>query len=98
MLKSENTGVDHTSFLISYLEFLAENPKSLERFFGESGLSLETIRQEFAKPSFLGFVIDFLLSDESQLLAFCANGTWQPQQILSLRRRLPGSVSGESEW
>ncbi|WP_198148255.1 DUF3572 family protein [Elstera litoralis] len=43
-------------------------------------------------PAFLGGVLDFLLGDEAQLLAFCAETEIAPELPARLRAALPGGT------
>ena len=55
-----------------------------------SGVSADELRDRAADPEFLGFVLDFLLSDEAALLAFAHEAGLSPDRPLRARAALPG--------
>ena len=59
-------------------------------FLGASGASSDELRQRASDPEFLGFVLDFLLSDEPALLAFCEATDTPPDAPMRARAALPG--------
>jgi hypothetical protein len=72
------------------LIWLTGQPEVLERFMAASGAGPDSLRAGLADPEFLGFVLDFLLSDESLLLAFAASGGIDPALPARARATLPG--------
>jgi hypothetical protein len=48
------------------------------------------VRARAADPEFLGFVLDFLLSDEAALVAFAEEAGIAPDRPLRARAALPG--------
>ena len=50
---------------ISALSFLAEDPETLGRFLGATGLGPETLRAAATEPGFLVAVLEHLMGDES---------------------------------
>lgn len=73
------------------LGFLAADPDRFGRFLALTGLGPEAIRSAAREPSFLGGVLDHLLSDESLLLIFAEENEAPPERIVQLRRKLPGA-------
>ncbi len=59
-------------------------------FLGGSGASADDLKEQAGDPVFLGFVLDFLLSDEAALLAFCAEAQVKPDSPFRARAALPG--------
>ena len=57
---------------------------------GATGASAEELRGRAADPEFLGFVLDFLLSDEDALLGFCEDMEIPPDAPMRARAALPG--------
>ena len=72
------------------LIWLAGEPEALGGFLGASGLDPAELRARVREPEFLGFVLDFLLSDEALLLAFCAAAAIAPTRPAVARAALPG--------
>lgn len=59
-------------------------------FLGASGAGAEELAARAGDPEFLGFVLDFLLSDEDALLAFCEETGHKPDAPMRARAALPG--------
>ncbi|MFO1106934.1 MAG: DUF3572 domain-containing protein [Amaricoccus sp.] len=72
------------------LIWLAGQPEALGAFLGASGLAPGDLRGRTGDPEFLGFLVDFLLGDESLLLAFCAETGTRPTAPAQARAALPG--------
>ena len=72
--------------------FLAAEPERLVRFLDLSGLDVEALRKSLADPSFQGGLLDHLLADETLLLMFAEAEDMRPEQIVKLRRLLPGAA------
>ena len=53
------------------LGWLVNSPEDLGRFLNISGCGTEELRNRASDPVFLGAVLDFLLSNDSLLRAFC---------------------------
>ncbi|QIE55912.1 DUF3572 domain-containing protein [Pikeienuella piscinae] len=60
------------------------------RFLAASGADPAALRERAADAEFLGFVLDFLLADETALLAFCAANGEKPEAPMRARAALPG--------
>ncbi|MCA3596102.1 MAG: DUF3572 domain-containing protein [Methylobacterium sp.] len=78
---------DPEMLAISALSFLAEEPERLSRFLDLTGLSPITLRQAAADPRFLASVLDYLVADESLLLAFAANAQVAPETVVAAAER-----------
>jgi hypothetical protein len=72
------------------LAFLVNAPDSLERFLALSGTSGVELRARAEEPEFLAALMDFILTDEPLLTAFCEAESVDAQTIHSARRALPG--------
>ena len=72
------------------LGWLAAEPERIGTFLGIAGAAPEELRTRAGEPEFLGFVLDFLLSDEETLLAFCGECAIAPDRPLRARAALPG--------
>ena len=72
------------------LAWIAERDELAGAFLGASGASAEELLTRAGDPEFLGFVLDFLLSDEQALLAFCDEAEVHPEAPMRARAALPG--------
>ncbi|MGI9570285.1 MAG: DUF3572 domain-containing protein [Desulfobulbia bacterium] len=76
------------------LIFLAQDPEILSRFLDLTGLKPEEIRSQVSQHTFQSAIFEYLLADESLLLAFCSNCALEPASIQpayeNLRRRNSG--------
>ncbi|MEO1492562.1 MAG: DUF3572 domain-containing protein [Pseudomonadota bacterium] len=72
------------------LGWIAAQPEVAGQFLGATGGSAEDLRARAGDPEFLGFVLDFLLSDEAMLLAFCTDEGVKPDRPMRARAALPG--------
>lgn len=74
------------------LAWIARHEPLLEAFLEAGGMGGADLRTRLADPEFLGFVLDFLLSDEAALLAFCENAGVAPEVPMRARAGLPGGA------
>lgn len=72
------------------LAWMAEDPDMIGRFLAQSGAGPEDLRSQAGEPEFLGFVLDFLLADESALVAFAGAERIRPELATRARASLPG--------
>jgi Protein of unknown function (DUF3572) len=72
------------------LAFLAGDSEALERFVALSGADAASIRARAAEPEFLTAVLDYLLANETLLLAFCETESLEPRDIHVAAARLGG--------
>jgi hypothetical protein len=77
---------------VAALAFLAGRPDDLGRFLSLSGIEPAAIRKSAGEPGFLSGVIDFLLGDETLLLAFAAEAGVRPERVAGLRPALDGAL------
>jgi Protein of unknown function (DUF3572) len=75
---------------LQYMAYLASDDEKLGQFCSLSGLGQSELTQRLAEPSFQAFLLDFLLQDESELLAFTAEQGLKPETIMIARSKLPG--------
>lgn len=59
-------------------------------FLAETGAAPGSLAENAADPAFLGAVLDFLLAEESRLLAFAAATAQRPEEVWQARHHLPG--------
>jgi Protein of unknown function (DUF3572) len=72
------------------MAYLAADDEKLGRFCDLSGLGQNELTQRLTDSSFQAFLLDFLLQDESELLAFTAEQGLKPEAIMIARSKLPG--------
>ncbi len=72
------------------LAHIAADEDRLAGFMAQTGLATEELKQRATEPAFLGGVLDFLMSDENALIAFCAQKDMAPDLPGLARRSLPG--------
>ncbi len=72
------------------LAFLANSPDDLGRFLAISGMEGASLRQSAEDTEFLAAIMDFLLSHEPLLTAFCEAESLDARTIHFARRALPG--------
>lgn len=74
------------------LAWIAAEPDRLSGLMATTGLWPDEVRARASDPAFLGGVLDFMLGDEAQLLAFCAENEIAPELPARLRAALPGGT------
>jgi len=72
------------------LAYLASEPEHLSHFLTTTGMGPSNLRGRAADPDVLAAVLDYLLGDESLLLAFCKADSANPGDPFRARRHLPG--------
>ena len=82
---------------IAILAWLASETEMLGRFLALSGLDAGELRGAVNDPGFLAGMIDFLVSHEPSLLAFCEASGTPPETVEAAWRHYsrPGLDSGE---
>lgn len=73
---------------IAALSFIAEDGEVLGRFLTATGLGPETLRAAAGEPGFLAAVLEYLMGDESLLLAFTERERLRPTLIAAARHAL----------
>jgi hypothetical protein len=84
--------LDAEAIAAAILGFLAENPDHLGRFLAETGLGPHQLRGLARDRAFLVGLLDFLMSDESLLLAFTEAANVRPTMIAIARHHLEGEI------
>jgi Protein of unknown function (DUF3572) len=74
------------------LGWIVGQPAIAEEFLAAAGASADDLRRRAGDPEFLGFVLDFLLADETALLNFAAEAGVPPDRPLRARVALPGGA------
>ncbi len=72
------------------LTHIAADEDLLGAFLAQTGLAAEELKAQATDPALLGGVLDFLLSDETGLLAFCEAVSMEPELPGRARQSLPG--------
>lgn len=78
------------------LAHIVSDEDQLAGFMAQTGLSTDELKDRAAEPAFLGGVLDFLMSDETALVAFCQVKDMAPDLPGLARRSLPGGE--EVHW
>nr|WP_321444263.1 DUF3572 domain-containing protein [uncultured Cohaesibacter sp.] len=73
---------------IKALGFLSADPDLMGRFLALSGLDPADLREIASEASFLAAILDFLLTDDSLLLAFASNNGLTPEEVVTAKARL----------
>ncbi len=74
------------------LVWMAGDADLIGRFLAMTGAGPADLRARAGEPEFLGFVLDFLLSDEAALIAFAAAEQIRPDLPMRARAALPGGA------
>jgi len=77
------------------IAYIGANEYALNALMAQSGMGPDDLRENLTDPAFLAGIMDFLLADEGNLLAFCEEINCQPELIVTGRRALPGA---ENLW
>lgn len=72
------------------LIFLSGRPEDIGQLLIESGADVGELRARAADPAFLGFVLDFVMAEESRAEAFCVEGGHSAETLMRARAALPG--------
>ena len=73
---------------IKALEYLSNDPELMGRFLALSGLDPSELRSVVGETSFLAAILDFMLNDDSLILAFASNNNLDPESIVAAKNRL----------
>lgn len=88
--KTSQKAADDESIALKYITYLASDGDKLGAFFIQSGLDIDDLRTRLADPAFQGFLLDTLLQNEAELIAFAAENQIAPESIMIARSKLPG--------
>lgn len=84
------TPVQAEIFAVQVLGWLAEDHARIGSFLAASGVAPSELRHSARDPDFLLAVLDFLMSDEAQLLACCDALDVSATSPATARAALPG--------
>lgn len=88
---SEARRAEAEAVAIAILGYLGRNPEHLGRFLADSGIGPGQLRGMVKEPGFLVGLLEFVLADESLLLAFAENEKVRPTAIALARHELAKS-------
>ena len=83
-------GAAAEAIAVAALAFIAGEPDRLGRFLAMSGIGPESIRAAAREPQFLLGVLDYLAADEPLLIAFAAENTIPPGEVMDARDTIAG--------
>lgn len=72
------------------LGWLATQPDLLPAFMAMTGAEMGQLREAAAQPAFLGAVMDFILSEDAHVIAFCDTAGLRYDAPMRARAVLPG--------
>jgi hypothetical protein len=85
------TREDAETLAIRAVAFLAAREDLFLRFVALTGMSVDQVRGSLADPAVLGAVLDFVLADETLVLALVRELDVAPELPARARRLLPGA-------
>ena len=75
---------------LKILTFLVSDSSRAEAFLRVTGMDPEDLRQGAVDNAFLAGIVDYLLTDETLIIAFSEDEKLRPESIIAVRRALPG--------
>ena len=75
------SGKDAETIGIDALGFLASHDELMRRFLDLTGLEVNQLRTEAAKPAFFVGLLDFLLANEDDLMDFAGSVGLDPSEV-----------------
>ncbi|MFS4438570.1 DUF3572 domain-containing protein [Paracoccaceae bacterium GXU_MW_L88] len=78
------------SFAQDYILWLIQQEDRLAGFMNGTGNSVTELRAGAGDPAFLAGLLDWLLTDEAQILDFAQETQIPPERVLEARAALPG--------
>lgn len=78
---------------VKALLWMASDDEVIGGFLGVTGASPDDLRERAGDPEFLGFVLDYLLSDDGLVMAFCDASDCSANEPMEARMVLPGGVA-----
>ena len=83
--------IEAETLALKALAFLAHSPEEIDRFVTLSGVAPADLRERAEEPEILAAVLDFLLTDDTRVTAFCEEAGIDPRELHAARRALPGA-------
>ena len=75
---------------VEVLSWMVSDDDIIGGFLGVTGASPEDLRDQAKDPEFLGFVLDYLLSDDDMVLNYAQANNRNPTDPMMARAALPG--------
>jgi hypothetical protein len=72
------------------LTWVVSQEDMLGGFLGTSGTARDELRQRVSEPEFLGSVLDYILTDDAWVIAFCDENDLAYEVPMTARQALPG--------
>jgi hypothetical protein len=86
---SENTQAA-TDIALKYIIFLASDEERISAFCLNTGMGENDLKSRLTDPAFQAFLLDTLLQNETELVAFAAENGLKPESVMIARSKLPG--------
>ncbi len=83
--KSSLTKQEADMIGVAGLSWLAAEPERIGRFLAVTGLGPENVRAAARDPSFLPALLDYLLANEKDLVAFASEMNLDPNRVRAAR-------------
>ena len=90
-MKRENA----ETIALQALAWLAADEDEMNAFMGQTGLDQAALRAGAGDAAFLGGVLDYILAEETRLMAFAEDAGLKPDVPARARAALPGA---NPEW
>jgi len=74
------------------LSWLVSNDTLLPIFLGSTGAGETDLKERAGEPEFLASVLDFLLMDDTWIIAFCGSAGLPGEAVMRARAELPGGA------
>ncbi|MDE2789378.1 MAG: DUF3572 domain-containing protein [Paracoccaceae bacterium] len=84
------SAVEAETKAIRALEWMTADGAMLDRFLATTGARIPDIGNAIGNPEFLGSVLDFLMTQDSYVLRFCASEGLTHDDFAAIRAALPG--------
>jgi len=81
------------SIAISALSWMASQDDIIGGFLGSAGADADDLRQRAQEPEFLGFVLDYLMTQDEFVLDFADQNRMDPAEVAHARMALPGGAT-----
>ncbi len=87
------TEAEAENIAVLALGWMAQDEEIIGGFLGVSGASPDDIRTRASEPEFLGFVLDYLLSDDGMVMAFSDATGCSAEAPMQARQALPAGAT-----
>jgi len=84
--------IEAETLALKALAFLAQSEEDVGRFVTLSGITGSDLRARAGDPEILAAVLDFILTDDGRIAAFCGDAGIDPRELHAARRALPGAA------